>query len=113
MRHLLSSEEKRDFPRLSNPVARSEFVTNFWKSRDPRPETEENEYREEFEKRIAFADSRFTDAEIRGSLTDRGVVFLLLGPPTYIGRRPITAGEDSSDPSGMSRFTGLPGANRW
>jgi GWxTD domain-containing protein len=105
VRCLLSPEERRAFSHLSNPVSRSEYVTAFWKARDPRPETPENEFREEFEKRIAFADSHFTDAEIRGSLTDRGMVFLLLGPPTYIGRRPITAGEDSSDPSGMSRYT--------
>jgi GWxTD domain-containing protein len=105
VRCLLSPEERRAFSHLSDPVSRSEYVTAFWKARDPRPETPENEFREEFEKRIAFADSHFTDAEIRGSLTDRGMVFLLLGPPTYIGRRPITAGEDSSDPSGMSRYT--------
>jgi GWxTD domain-containing protein len=105
VRCLLSREERRSFSQLSSPVSRSEYVTAFWKARDPRPETPENEFREEFEKRVAFADAHFTDGETRGSLTDRGLVFLLLGPPTYIGRRPITAGEDSSDPSGMSRFT--------
>lgn len=105
VRCLLSPEERRTFSQLSNPVSRSEYVTAFWKVRDPRPETPENEFREEFEKRIAYADSHFTEGESRGSLTDRGMVFLLLGPPTYIGRTPITAGEDSSDPSGMSRFT--------
>jgi GWxTD domain-containing protein len=105
VRYLLAADERRAFSQLSSPVSRSEFVTSFWKARDPRPETPENEFRDEFEKRVAFADANFTDAEVRGSLTDRGMVFLLLGPPTYIGRRPITAGEDSSDPSGMSRFT--------
>jgi len=105
VRHLLSPEEKRNFARLSNPVARSEFVTNFWKSRDPRPETEENEYREEFEKRVAFADSRFTQDEIRGSLTDRGMVFILMGPPTYSGRKTLMTGDDTADSSGLSRFT--------
>jgi GWxTD domain-containing protein len=105
VRCLLSPEERRSYSQLFDPVSRSEYVIAFWKARDPRPETPENEFREEFEKRIAFADSHFTEAEVRGSLTDRGMVFLLLGPPTYIGRKPITAGEDSSDPSGMSRFT--------
>lgn len=105
VRCLLTAEERRTFSRLSDPVSRSEFVTAFWKARDPKPETPENEFREEFEKRIAFADAHFTDGELRGSLTDRGVVFLLLGPPTYIGRKPIGAGEDTSDPTGMSQFT--------
>ena len=105
VRHLLTSEERRTFTQLYNPVSRSEFVTAFWRARDPRPETVENEFRDEFEKRVAFADSHFTDDELRGSLTDRGMVFILLGPPTYIGRRPIGAGEDSGDAAGMSRFS--------
>jgi hypothetical protein len=35
-------------------------------------------------------------------MTDRGMVFLLLGPPTYVGRRPIGTGDDTSDAAGMS-----------
>jgi GWxTD domain-containing protein len=105
VRWLLSVEGRRSFSQLPNPISRSEFVTSFWKARDPRPETPENEFREEFEKRVAFADAHFTENEVRGSLTDRGMVFVLLGPPTYVGRRPIRAGEDTSDPSGMSRFS--------
>jgi len=105
VRYLLTSEERRNIGRLADPVSRSEFVTAFWKSRDPKPETPENEFREEFERRVAFADLHFAQDEVRGSLTDRGMVFVLLGPPTYVGRRPLTTGEDTSDPSGMSRFT--------
>jgi GWxTD domain-containing protein len=105
VRHLMTSEERRTFTQMYNPVSRSEFVTAFWRARDPRPETVENEFRDEFEKRVAFADGHFTDDELRGSLTDRGMVFVLLGPPTYIGRRPIGAGEDSGDAPGMSLFS--------
>ncbi len=105
VRVLLSAEERRDFSRLSDAVSRSEFVTNFWKSRDPKSETPENEFREEFEKRVAFADSRFSQDETAGSSTDRGMVFILLGPPTYIGRKPLTTGDDAADPSGLSRFS--------
>ena len=89
----------------SSAVERSEFVTNFWKSRDPKPETEENEYREEFEKRVAFADSHFAQDEVRGSLTDRGMTFIVVGPPTYNGRKPLRTGDDVADASGLSRFS--------
>jgi len=105
VRFLMTPEERRSFSQLSDPVSRSEFVANFWKARDPRPETPENEFREEFDKRTAFADEHFTEDEVRGSVTDRGMVFVLLGPPTYVGRRPIRTGEDTADPSGMVRFT--------
>ena len=104
-RYLLSPEEKTTFSQLSDPVSRSEFVSSFWKDRDPKPETVENEFREEFERRVAFADAHFAQDEVRGSLTDRGMVFILLGPPTYVGRRPIRTGEDAVDPSGMARYT--------
>jgi GWxTD domain-containing protein len=107
IRYLLTSDQKMDFSRLSDSVSRSEFITNFWKSRDPRPETPENETREEFERRVAFADSRFGQDETRGSLTDRGMVFVLLGPPTWVGRRPIATGEDANDPKGMSLYSDL------
>jgi GWxTD domain-containing protein len=105
VKYLLTPEERRYFSQLSDAVSRSEFVTSFWKARDPRPETPENEFREEYERRVAFADAHFTQDEVRGSLTDRGMVFVLLGPPTYVGRRPIRTGEDTGDPTGMSRYT--------
>lgn len=102
VRGIMTDAEKREYSRLSDPVSRSEFVTKFWAGRDPKPETPDNEYRDEFERRVAFADANFAQDEIRGSMTDRGMVFVLLGPPTYAGRRPIGAGEDSSEAAGMS-----------
>src|SRR5262249_11859752 len=86
---------------------RSEFIANFWKSRDPKPETPENEFREEFEKRVAFSDARFTQDETRGSLTDRGMVFILVGPPTYNGMRPLNASDEAgaADVAGQSRYS--------
>ena len=99
---LLTPEEKREWAGLSDAVSRSEFITKFWGARDPKPETPENEFREDFEKRIAFADKYFVQDETRGSLTDRGLVFLLLGPPTYAGRSPLGTGDDASDSQGLS-----------
>lgn len=102
VRAFLTSEDKREWKGLSDAASRSEFVTKFWAARDPKPETPENEFRQEFEKRVAFGDKHFVQDETRGSLTDRGLVFLLLGPPTYAGRKPIGAGDDASDSQGLS-----------
>ena len=102
VRGFLTAEDKREWAGLSDPATRSEFVTKFWAARDPKPETPENEFRQEFEKRVGFADKYFSQDETRGSLTDRGLVFLLLGPPTYAGRKPIAAGDDTSDSQGLS-----------
>ena len=91
-------------------------MTAFWKVRDPKPETLQNEFRQEFEKRVAFADAQFTRGETKGSSTDRGMVFILLGPPTYIGRKPLASGTDqiSRRPSDSSApgtlYSGKPGS---
>jgi GWxTD domain-containing protein len=95
VKHLLRQEESRAFFRLSDGASRTEFVARFWRARDPRPDTPENEFRREFERRVAFADEHFTEGSTRGSLTDRGMVFVLLGPPTGVVRRPITTAEDT------------------
>jgi GWxTD domain-containing protein len=107
VRFLLTGDQKLDYERLHDPASRSEFITEFWKVRDPKSETPENEARIEFERRVAFADVRFAQDETRGSLTDRGMVFVLLGPPTWVGRKPITTGEDVNDPKGMSQYSDL------
>ncbi len=101
-RVLLTSQEKKEWSGLSDAMSRSEFITKFWAARDPKPETPENEFRQDFEKRVAFADQNFTQDETRGSLTDRGLVFLLLGPPTWAGRSPIGPGDDAAEQQGMS-----------
>jgi GWxTD domain-containing protein len=103
-RFLMTPEERLTFSHLRDAVSRSEYVTAFWKARDPKPETPENEFRDEFEKRVAFADSRFTQGETAGSLTDRGMVFILLGPPTYAGQKPLTSGEDANDRAALFTY---------
>ncbi len=95
VKYLLSSSESRAYSRLSDQVSRAEFVARFWRARDPRPDTPENEFRREFERRVAFADEKLSEGSIRGSLTDRGMVFVLLGPPTGVVRRPISNTEDT------------------
>jgi GWxTD domain-containing protein len=103
-RFLMTPEERHAFTRLADPVSRSEYVTAFWRRRDSKPETPENEFRDEFEKRVAFADSRFTQGETAGSLTDRGMVFILLGPPTYAGQKPLLSGDDANDRPVLFRY---------
>ncbi|HTR01741.1 MAG TPA: GWxTD domain-containing protein [Thermoanaerobaculia bacterium] len=100
---IMTAEEKKAWAGLTGDGERVEFVDKFWESRNPTPGSADNAYRTGFERRVAFADARFVqDEKKRGSLTDRGMVFVVLGPPTYGGRRPIKNGEDSSEALGMS-----------
>jgi GWxTD domain-containing protein len=104
-RFLLTPSEADEFRRINDPIARSEFITKFWKERDRKPETPENEFRDEFERRVAFADQYFVQGEVRGSYTDRGTVFVLMGPPAYSIQRPLTTGEDTADPAALYLYT--------
>src|SRR5262249_35730543 len=86
---LASPTEKKEWNSLRSIDDHARFIADFWKRRDPTPETPENEFRDIFEQRVAFADGTFAAAELRGSVTDRGKVFILLGEPAFVRRRPI------------------------
>jgi GWxTD domain-containing protein len=86
---LASKSEKREWQSLTSASDHIRFIENFWKRRDPTPETPENEFRETFERRVAFADRAFGSIDSRGSTSDRGKVFVLLGEPSSVRRRPI------------------------
>ena len=103
IRWLMTAEEKREWSYLASTSERGEFVEKFWEARNPRAGTTDNTFRTTFERRVAFADAHFVqDEKKRGSMTDRGMVFVLLGPPTYVGRKPIRTGEDRADSAGLS-----------
>nr|HQU93225.1 GWxTD domain-containing protein [Pyrinomonadaceae bacterium] len=50
--YIITKEEKRAFLALQTDEERENFIENFWRRRDPNPDTEENEYREEYYERI-------------------------------------------------------------
>ncbi|MGZ5431959.1 MAG: GWxTD domain-containing protein [Thermoanaerobaculia bacterium] len=85
-----SAQEKREWRAAAAPDARERFLAGFWKGRDRTPGTEANEFRDTFLRRVAFADSAFETPLDRGSMTDRGRVFTLLGEPAYVRRRALT-----------------------
>jgi GWxTD domain-containing protein len=81
------------------------FLRDFWRKRDPTPETPENEQRVAFYKRIGDANERYREggaAEIPGWRTDRGRIFILYGPPDEMLRRPQSG---TSYPWEMWKYT--------
>jgi GWxTD domain-containing protein len=81
VRHLLTREEIKQWKAIQSDADAEAFIDLFWAKRDPTPNTAFNEFREAFENRVAFADEQFSNGRDRGSLTDRGKVLILLGPP--------------------------------
>jgi GWxTD domain-containing protein len=80
VRYIISGKERKAFLALP-PSERGRFIEEFWKSRDRDPDTEINEFKIEHLKRITEAKHLFTEAGTSGWLTDRGRIYILLGPP--------------------------------
>lgn len=80
VRYIITGEEKKAFLALPS-LERPRFIEEFWKKRDPSPETEVNEYKDEYYRRVEAAKHLFTEGGTSGWLQDRGRVYILLGPP--------------------------------
>ncbi|MFY9907981.1 MAG: GWxTD domain-containing protein [Terriglobales bacterium] len=87
VRWIITDQEKSAFMQLSNDEERDQFIEAFWQRRDPTPDTEENEFKEEHYRRIAYANEHFA-AGIPGWKTDRGRMYIVFGPPDEIDAHP-------------------------
>jgi GWxTD domain-containing protein len=81
VRYLLTGEEEQAYRILSTEEERAAFIRRFWASRDPIASTPDNEYRSQFYARVNEANILFTDSTKPGWKTDRGKIYILLGPP--------------------------------
>ena len=82
MRYILDSEERREIKKVSSKKA-EELFKRLWKSRDPSPGTAINELMNEYYKRVAYSNIHF-DSFIDGWETDRGMIYIIFGPPDEI-----------------------------
>src|ERR1700732_1861492 len=87
VRWIITDEEKSAFMQLSNDEERDQFIEAFWQRRDPTPDTEENEFKEEHYRRIAYANEHYA-AGIPGWKTDRGRTYIVFGPADEIDSHP-------------------------
>jgi len=85
--YIITDEEKTAFKRLATDDEREQFIEQFWLRRDPTPDTQENEYKEEHYRRIAYANERFASG-IPGWKTDRGRIYITFGPADEVEDHP-------------------------
>ena len=78
--YIISPTEREVFLKLKTNRDRDAFIDLFWKQRDPTPGTPENEYKTEIEKRFKFVNKFFAFGK-PGWMTDRGKIYMILGPP--------------------------------
>src|SRR4029450_4779612 len=84
---ILTQSERDAWKKLATDEEREQFIKVVWDSRDPDPDTEENEFKEQFYERIAYANEHLTSGKA-GRLTDRGRVYIKFGKPDEIESHP-------------------------
>jgi GWxTD domain-containing protein len=87
VRWIITDEERKIFDTLKTDDEREQFIEQFWFRRDPDPDTDVNEYREEYYTRIAYANEHYTSG-IPGWKTDRGRIYIMFGKADQIESHP-------------------------
>jgi len=85
--YTITSEERAAFKKLSTDDEREQFIEAFWERRNPSPGSPENEFKEEYYRRIAYANEHYASG-IPGWKTDRGRIYIMYGPADEIDSHP-------------------------
>jgi len=91
--YVITDEERKAFKKLATDDERERFIEEFWRRRDPDPDTDENEFKEEYYERIAYANEHFSSG-IPGWKTDRGRIWIMYGKPDELESHPMGGNYD-------------------
>jgi len=84
---ILTQAERDAWKKLATDDEREKFIEDFWRARDPDPDTEENEFKTEYFERVAYANEHFSSGK-PGRLTDRGRIYIKFGKPDDVESHP-------------------------
>ena len=84
MKYIIDSD-KYDRSNKKFKKDKENLFYSLWKNIDPTPETEHNELMDEYYKRVSYANENF-DGWKDGWETDRGMIYILFGPPDQVER---------------------------
>ena len=87
VRWIITDDERKAFMQLSNDEEREQFIEAFWQRRNPNPDSEDNEFKDEHYRRIEYANEHFPAGK-PGWMTDRGRIYIVYGPPDEIESHP-------------------------
>jgi GWxTD domain-containing protein len=82
VKHIITIEEEKQYKKLRTKEEKEQFIKWFWDRRDYNPETISNEFQDEFNRRVKYADFHLSEIGLEGWRTARGRVYIILGPPS-------------------------------
>lgn len=110
--YVITDEERKAFKKLQTDDERERFIEEFWRRRDPDPDTDENEFKEEYYERIAYANEHFASG-IPGWRTDRGRIWIMYGKPDGRETHPMGGPYDRPSYEGGGSTTTYPFETWW
>src|SRR6476646_10211916 len=105
--YIITDEERKAFKKLATDDERERFIEEFWRRRDPDPDTDENEFKEEYYERIAYANEHFASG-IPGWKSDRGRIWIMYGKPDERETHPMGGSYDRPTYEGGGMTTTYP-----
>jgi GWxTD domain-containing protein len=84
----IATDAELDSLATGTAAERRERWESFWARRDPIAATPGNEFREQFFHRVRYAAENFSEPGRPGWQSDRGEVYVVLGPPDFVRERP-------------------------
>ncbi|MCF8355734.1 MAG: GWxTD domain-containing protein [Melioribacteraceae bacterium] len=89
-KYIASKNEIDSWKQMTTLEGKRNFIYDFWKRRDEKIETPQNETKIEYFNRVAYADEHFSNLlQKRGANSDQGRVYIVYGPPSEIIRHPF------------------------
>jgi GWxTD domain-containing protein len=85
--YIINPREREAFENLTNDEERDMFIRQFWERRNPTPGSKTNSFKQEFDRRVKYADAHF-GVDYPGWKSDRGHMYIIYGPPDEIQFHP-------------------------
>ncbi|MHB1049824.1 MAG: GWxTD domain-containing protein, partial [Bacteroidota bacterium] len=85
-RYVAMSNEIDRYKKLQGVESKRKALFEFWTARDQDKATAINEIKQEYFRRVAYADNQYRTGFRDGWKTDRGRVYIVYGPPDEVER---------------------------
>lgn len=88
LQYIAKSDEIDRIRDAKSDVEKQKRFLDFWKKKDPSPNTKRNEVMQEYYRRVISANKFFGNTYSQGWRTDMGMVYIIFGEPNNIERHP-------------------------
>jgi GWxTD domain-containing protein len=88
LQYIANKNEMEHMEKAKTTGEKQKRFIDFWKSKDPTPNTKRNEAMLEYYRRLKYADKNFSTVYSKGWKSDMGMVYIIYGNPSNIERHP-------------------------